>query len=244
MNRRFAFCSAFFAGLLGLLVLTACGAPALGDEARAVPPPKLDAPLASRPGTQTAVFAGGCFWGMQWVFEHMKGVINVTAGYSGGAARTAHYERVSEGDTGHAESVQVTFDPAQVSYGELLRVYFSVATDPTELNRQGPDVGTQYRGAIFYTDPQQQRIAQAYIAQLSSEKIYAAPIVTRVVPFEAFYPAEDYHQDYARLNPDAPYIAINDAPKVTRFARLLPALYRVQPIVHRASASTIGVQVL
>jgi peptide-methionine (S)-S-oxide reductase len=190
------------------------------------------------------VFAGGCFWGMQWVFEHVEGVTNVTAGYSGGAAGTAHYERVSEGDTGHAESVQVSFDPSKVSYGQLLRVYFSVATDPTELNRQGPDVGTQYRGLIFYTDPQQQRIAQAYIAQLASEKVYAAPIVTQVVPFRAFYPAEDYHQDYARFNPDAPYIAINDAPKVTRFARLLPELYRAQPIAHRASTSMIGVRVL
>lgn len=241
MSRR-PFCFRL-AGLIATAVLAAC-TPALSDEARAVPPAKLDAPLALKPGTQTAVFAGGCFWGMQWVFEHVKGVTNVTAGYSGGAADTAHYERVSEGDTGHAESVQVTFDPSKVSYGELLRVYFSVATDPTELNRQGPDTGTQYRGAIFYTDPQQQGIARAYIAQLSSEKIYAAPIVTQVVPFKAFYPAENYHQDYARLNPDAPYIAINDAPKVTRFAQLLPALYRARPIVHRAAASTIGVQVL
>ncbi|MGN6312949.1 MAG: peptide-methionine (S)-S-oxide reductase MsrA [Rhodanobacteraceae bacterium] len=232
------------AGLLALLSLTACSPPALSDEARAVPAPELDAPLASKPGAQTAVFAGGCFWGMQWVFEHVRGVTNVTAGYSGGASDTARYERVSEGDTGHAESVQVSFDPSRVSYGELLRVYFSVATDPTELNRQGPDVGTQYRGVIFYADPQQRRIAQAYIAQLTSAKVYAAPIVTQVAPFKAFYPAEDYHQDYARLNPDAPYIAINDAPKVARLAQLLPALYRARPIVHQSSSRAIAISVL
>jgi len=231
-----------FAGLFCLIALSACSASALGESTQAAPPPKLDAPHAPGHGTQTAVFAGGCFWGLQWVFEHVKGVTNVTAGYSGGAAGTAHYERVSDGDTGHAESVQVSFDPAEVSYGELLQVYFSVATDPTELNRQGPDVGTQYRGVIFYAGPQQQRIAQAYIAQLASAKIYRAPIVTQVVPFKAFYPAESYHQDYARLNPDAPYIAINDAPKVTRLARLLPALYRAQPVVYRPA--TIAVSVL
>jgi peptide-methionine (S)-S-oxide reductase len=241
MIRRLAFFPSLFAGLLAL---AACSAPALSDEARAVPAPKLDVPLASKPGTQTAVFAGGCFWGMQWVFEHVKGVTDVTAGYSGGAGDTAYYERVSEGGTGHAESVQVRFDPSKVSYGELLRVYFSVAADPTELNRQGPDIGTQYRSVIFYADPQQQRIARAYIAQLTSAKVYAAPIVTQVVPFRAFYPAEAYHQDYARLNPDAPYIAINDAPKVRRFGKVLPALFRAHPIVHRAPSSTIGVRVL
>lgn len=243
MTRHSPFRSFVFAALPMLLALTACSA-ALGEQARAVPAPKLDAPLATKSGTQTAVFAGGCFWGMQWVFEHVKGVTDVAAGYSGGAAGTAHYERVSEGDTGHAESVRVSFDPSQVSYGQLLRVYFSVATDPTQLNRQGPDSGTQYRGVIFYTNPQQQRIAQGYVAQLTTAKTYSAPIVTQIVPFKAFYPAEAYHQDYARLNPDAPYIAINDAPKVTQFARWLPDLYRAQPIVYRASASTIGVQVL
>ncbi|HET9834787.1 MAG TPA: peptide-methionine (S)-S-oxide reductase MsrA [Rhodanobacteraceae bacterium] len=243
MPRHFAFRPLLSVFALALLSLAACSQPALSDEARAVPAPKMDAPLASRPGTQTAVFAGGCFWGMQWVFEHVNGVTDVTAGYSGGDAGSAHYERVSEGDTGHAESVQVRFDPAKVSYGQLLRVYFSVATDPTELNRQGPDVGAQYRGVIFYADPQQQRIAQAYITQLTAARIYAAPIVTQVVPLKSFYPAEGYHQDYARLNPDAPYIAINDAPKVSRFAQLLPGLYHARPIVHRASES-IAVQVL
>ena len=244
MTFRIPFQSRLFACLLGLLALTACSTSALGESARAVPAPKLDAPLAHKHGMQTAVFAGGCFWGMQWVFEHVKGVTNATAGYSGGASDSARYERVSEGDTGHAESVRVDFDPAQVSYGELLRVYFSVATDPTELNRQGPDVGTQYRGVVFYAGPQQQRIARAYIAQLAAEKIYPAPIVTQVVPFHAFYPAEAYHQDYARLNPDAAYIAINDAPKVTQLAQLLPQLYRAQPVVYRASAATIHVSVL
>ncbi|HEX7130701.1 MAG TPA: peptide-methionine (S)-S-oxide reductase MsrA [Rhodanobacteraceae bacterium] len=244
MKLHSAFRSTLLAGAFALLALAACSQPALSDEARAVPAPKLDAPLASRPGTQTAVFAGGCFWGMQWVFEHVRGVTDVTAGYSGGAAESAHYERVGEGDTGHAESVQVRFDPSKVSYGQLLRVYFSVATDPTQLNRQGPDVGPQYRGAIFYADPQQQGIARAYIAQLTSAKFFAAPIVTQLVPFKAFYPAESYHQDYARLNPDAPYIAINDAPKVRRFQQLLPALFRAQPVTHRAPSSTIGVQVL
>jgi peptide-methionine (S)-S-oxide reductase len=244
MLRHFTFRRLLSVCAIALLALAACSQPALSDEARAMPAPKLDVPLTPRPGVQTAVFAGGCFWGMQWVFEHVKGVTGVSAGYSGGAADTAHYERVSEGDTGHAESVQVRFDPSKISYGQLLRVYFSVATDPTELNRQGPDVGTQYRGVIFYADPQQQRIAQAYIAQLSAEKIFASPIVTQVVPLKAFYPAEDYHQDYARLNPDAPYIAINDAPKVTRLAQLLPGLYRAQPLVYHASNSSIGVQIL
>ena len=216
--------------LLALAGVAACAAPASGGQAGAVPAPKLDAPLAASHGTRSAVFAGGCFWGMQWVFEHVKGVTGVASGYSGGAAATAHYERVSQGDTGHAESVQVTYDPSQVSYGELLRVYFSAATDPTELNYQGPDTGTQYRGAIFYADPQQEKIARAYIAQLTAAKTWSAPIVTQVVPFKAFYPAEAYHQDYARRNPDDAYIRINDAPKVARLRQVLPALYRAQPV--------------
>ena len=225
------------------LLLAACGGPALSEEARAVPPPALDAPPAAGHATRTAVFAGGCFWGMQWVFEHVRGVTDVTAGYSGGDRATAHYERVGEGDTGHAESIEVKFDPSQVSYGQLLRVYFSVATDPTELNRQGPDTGTQYRGVIFYADPQQEKIARAYVAQLGTAHAFDAPIVTQVAPFKAFYPAEDYHQDYARLNPDAPYIAINDAPKVVHLQQLLPQLYRAQPVVHPAGGA-IAVQAL
>src|SRR4029077_13044617 len=161
----------------------------------AIPNPTVDAPLAPTKGQQTAVLAGGCFWGIQAVFEHLKGVIRATSGYSGGAAETAQYERVSTGRTGHAEAVQVTYDPSQVSYGQLLKVFFSVAHDPTELNRQGPDVGTQYRSAIFYANEDQKRIAQAYIAQLNESKAFDRPIATQITPLEAFYPAEAYHQD-------------------------------------------------
>jgi peptide-methionine (S)-S-oxide reductase len=210
----------------------------------AVPAPKVDATLASHSADATAVLAGGCFWGMQWVFEHVPGVTNVTSGYSGGAAKAATYEQVSEGDTGHAESVRITYDPSKVSYGQLLRVYFSVATDPTELNRQGPDTGTQYRGVIFYANPEQEKIAKAYVAQLAASHAFVAPIVTQIVPFKAFYPAEDYHQDYARLNPGALYIAINDAPKVAALQRELPALYRAQPVTwHAEHPATIMVDV-
>ena len=234
--------------LLALLIVPAvasCAPAANGTAARvAAPPPRVDAPLASHSGDATAVLAGGCFWGMQWVFEHVPGVTNVISGYSGGAAATATYEQVSQGDTGHAETVRIHFDPSKVSYGQLLRVYFSVATDPTELNRQGPDTGTQYRGVIFYADAEQARIARDYIAQLTAAHAFAAPIVTQVVPFEAFYPAEDYHQDYARLHPDAPYIAINDAPKVVALQRELPALYRAQPVIwHDANPKVISVDV-
>jgi peptide-methionine (S)-S-oxide reductase len=219
---------------IALLSFVAACAPAAGsasDSLRAVPAPQQDAALATQPRMQTAVLAGGCFWGLQWVFEHVPGVINVTSGYSGGAAASAHYERVSEGGTGHAESVQIDYDPSKVTFGQLLRVYFTAATNPTELNRQGPDTGTQYRGVIFYTNPEQQKIAQAYVAQLSAAHVYSAPIVTQVVPFKAFYRAEDYHQDFARLHPNAPYIAYNDAPKVVALQRLLPQLYRAQPSI-------------
>ncbi|MEO6969018.1 MAG: peptide-methionine (S)-S-oxide reductase MsrA [Rhodanobacteraceae bacterium] len=244
MPRLSAFRSRALGALIVLVSLTACTAAAMGDETRAVPAPKVDAPLAATSAKQTAVFAGGCFWGLQWVFEHVNGVTNVASGYSGGAASTALYERVSEGDTGHAESVKVTFDPSKISYGQLLHVYFSAATDPTQLNRQTPDTGTQYRGVIFYTDAQQKKIADAYIAQLTAAKAYPAPIVTQVVPFKAFYPAESYHQDYARLNPDALYIVVNDAPKVTALQKLLPALYRAQPVLYRPQSGTIAVTAL
>ncbi|MEO7149348.1 MAG: peptide-methionine (S)-S-oxide reductase MsrA [Rhodanobacteraceae bacterium] len=244
MPRFSAFRSHALGALIALVTLTACTATAMGDETRAVPAPKVDMPLAAKSGAQTALFAGGCFWGLQWVFEHVKGVTNVVSGYSGGAASTARYERVSGGDTGHAESVRITFDPSKVSYAQLLHVYFSAATDPTQLNRQSPDAGTQYRGVIFYTDAQQKKIAGAYIAQLTAAKVYLAPIVTQVVPFKAFYPAESYHQDYARLNPDGLYIVVNDAPKVKALQRLLPALYRVQPAIYRPQSGTIAVQAL
>ena len=231
--------------LLALPAVAACAPAASGTVNRAaVAAPKVDAPLASHSGDATAVLAGGCFWGMQWVFEHVPGVTKVTSGYAGGAAGTATYEQVSEGDTGHAESVQIHFDPSKVSYGQLLRVYFSVATNPTELNRQGPDTGTQYRGVIFYANPEQQRIAKGYIAQLTAAHVFAAPIVTQVVPFRSFYSAEDYHQDYARLNPDALYIAINDVPKVAALQRELPKLYRARPVTwHDAHPTTIMVDV-
>lgn len=229
--------------VLLLSLVTACAPAASGGTASApVPAPRIDVPLAGHPGHATAVLAGGCFWGMQWVFEHVPGVTNVTSGYSGGAAATATYEQVSEGDTGHAETVRIDYDPSKVSYGQLLRVYFSVATNPTELDRQGPDTGTQYRGVIFYADPGQQKIANDYIAQLDAAHAFAAPIVTQVTPFKAFYPAEDYHQDYARLHPDALYIAINDAPKVIALQRELPTLYRAQPVTwHAGHPATIMV---
>ncbi|HXE65879.1 MAG TPA: peptide-methionine (S)-S-oxide reductase MsrA [Rhodanobacteraceae bacterium] len=226
-----------------LSLVTACAPAANGGTASVpVPAPKVDAPLANHSGQATAVLAGGCFWGMQWVFEHVPGVTNVTSGYSGGAAATATYEQVSEGNTGQAETVRIAYDPSKVSYGQLLRVYFSVATDPTELNRQGPDTGNQYRGVIFYATPEQQKIAKAYIAQLAAAHAFAAPIVTQVVPFKAFYAAENYHQDYARLHPDALYIAINDAPKVAALQRTLPRLYRAQPVTwHAADPKVITV---
>jgi peptide-methionine (S)-S-oxide reductase len=191
----------------------------------AVPSPAVDAAIATSKTEQTAVVAGGCFWGIQAVFQHVKGVINATSGYSGGAANTADYELVSTGDTGHAESVRITYDPSQITYGQLLRVFFSVATDPTQLNRQGPDSGTQYRSVIFYSSDEQKRIAQAYIAQLEKARVLAHPIVTQVVPLKAFYPAEAYHQDYAANHPNNPYIVYNDAPKVAHLHQQFPELY-------------------
>lgn len=191
----------------------------------ALPNPVIDAPLAATKGEQTAVVAGGCFWGVQAVFEHVKGVISVRAGYSGGDADTAHYEMVSAGNTGQAESVRIKYDPSRISYGQLLKVYFAVAHDPTELNRQGPDTGPQYRSAIFFSTEEQKKIADAYIAQLNKAGVFKRPIVTQVVALKAFYEAEAYHQDYAVNHPDEPYIAINDLPKVTELRKQLPELY-------------------
>jgi len=185
----------------------------------------VDASKAAKSGQQAAVVAGGCFWGIQAVFQHVKGVVSATSGYSGGEARTADYEVVSTGETGHAESVKVTYDPSQITYGELLRVFFSVAHDPTQLNRQGPDEGTQYRSVIFYSDDEQKKIAEAYIAQLDQAKVYSRRIVTQVVPLKAFYPAEAYHQDYATRHPDQPYIVYNDAPKVAHLKQQFPQFY-------------------
>ncbi len=193
------------------------------SEAVALPDPKLDAPAAK--GDQVAVFAGGCFWGIEAVFEHVRGVRSATSGYAGGNAFTAHYDEVGTGRTGHAESVKVVYDPAQVSYGQLLKVFFSVGHDPTQLDRQGPDVGSQYRSAIFYRDQAQKAAADAYIAQLDAAKAFPRPIVTKVVPLKGFYVAEAYHQDYARLHPRDAYIVYNDAPKVANLKALFPALY-------------------
>lgn len=197
-----------------------------GAHAAAIlPDPLIDAPASPARGSATAVFAGGCFWGVDAVFKHVRGVSSVVSGYAGGSAATARYEIVGSGLTGHAESVEVKYDPSQISYGQLLRVFFAVAHDPTQLNRQGPDVGPQYRSAVFYADPEQQRIAQAYIEQLQSSKAYARPIVTQVAPLNAFYPAEDYHQDYLAKHPDSMYIVVNDLPKLVRLEKEFPQLY-------------------
>jgi len=224
-------------------ILLTLGAPfLLARSSKPFPAPAVDIPASKATGPQTAVFAGGCFWGVEAVFEHLKGVKNAVSGFSGGSGATAHYETVSTGRTGHAESVKVTYEPSEITYGQLLTVFFSVAHNPTELNRQGPDTGTQYRGVIFYVNAEQQKIAKDYIAQLGAAHAFAAPIVTQVVPLKAFYPAEDYHQDYARLHPDALYIAINDAPKVAALQRALPKLYRAQPVIwHDEHPTTIMV---
>ena len=178
------------------------------------------------PADQTAVFAGGCFWGVDAVFKHVKGVAEVVSGYAGGNAATAHYEQVSNGDTGHAESVRVRFNPAQVSYQQLLQVFFSVAHDPTQLNRQGPDTGSQYRSAIFYTSPEQQKVAQNYVQQLTVVHTFSSPIVTQIVPLQQFYPAEEHHQNYLALHPYQPYIVFNDKPKLEQLRKQFPALYQ------------------
>jgi peptide-methionine (S)-S-oxide reductase len=215
---------------VALCLLFARAAPA----ATLIPAPTVDA-APRDDGSQTAVIAGGCFWGIQAVFQHVKGVTRVLAGYSGGAKGTAAYETVSSGRTGHAESVEIMFDPHQVSYGRILQIYFSVAHDPTELNRQGPDVGTQYRSAIFYANDDQKRVAQAYVAQLTHAGVYSRPIVTKLGPLVAFYPAEAYHQDYAVLHPNNPYIATYDLPKLGELKRLFPNLYREPPVTVAAT---------
>lgn len=180
---------------------------------------------SAAPDEQTVVFAGGCFWGVDAVFKHVKGVSEVVSGYAGGSEATAQYEQVSTGNTGHAEAVRVRFNPEQVSYQQLLQVFFSVAHDPTQLNRQGPDTGSQYRSAIFYTDPEQQKITQSTIQQLTAARTFSKPIVTQVVPLQQFYPAEDYHQNYLALHPNQPYIVIHDKPKLDQLRKRFPALY-------------------
>jgi peptide-methionine (S)-S-oxide reductase len=200
-----------------------------GEKAVKIPPPAQD--LTATAPTETAVFAGGCFWGVQAVFQHTQGVLNAVSGYAGGAKATAHYEIVGSGTTGHAEAVQITYDPKQISYGKLLQIYFSVAHDPTQLNRQGPDHGTQYRSAVFYQDANQKQVTERYIAQLDAAKVYPDKIVTQVAPLQGFYPAEAYHQDYATLNPDQPYIRYNDLPKIANLKAVMPQVYRDKPVL-------------
>ncbi len=192
------------------------------------PSPALDVPRAAAQDEQSAVLAGGCFWGTQAVFQHVKGVLSVTSGYSGGAANSAEYKQVNTGETGHAESIKVVYDPEKITYGQLLKVFFAVAHDPTQLNRQGPDTGTQYRSAIFYANDEQRRVADAYIAQLEKAKVFKRPIVTQVVPLEAFYPAETYHQDYVAEHPHNLYVALHDKPKLARLRRDFADLYADQ----------------
>ncbi|HEY7640230.1 MAG TPA: peptide-methionine (S)-S-oxide reductase MsrA [Steroidobacteraceae bacterium] len=229
--------AALFAGSIVLTLWTALGHFAAAAERPVeIPPPALnDTKSAGAP--QTAVLAGGCFWGVQAVFQHLNGVQRVMSGYAGGDRATAQYEVVSTGRTGHAESVQITFDPNVVTYGEILQVFFSVAHDPTQLNRQGPDAGTQYRSAIFYSNERQKEIATAYIAQLDKTGKFGRPIVTRVDPLQGFYDAESYHQDYLLNHPTQPYIVINDMPKVRNFQRMLPELYRAKPVTVGAVGS-------
>ncbi len=203
---------------------------ALAQEGIKIPAPALDEPATSAK-SETAVLAGGCFWGVQGVFQHVRGVTNAVSGYAGGEAATAHYETVGSGATGHAESVKITYDPSKISYGRILQIYFSVAHDPTELNRQGPDRGTQYRSAIFPLTDEQAKIAKAYIGQLDQAKLYDAAIVTKIEPGRSFYPAEDYHQNYLTLNPTSLYIVYNDLPKIANLQRIFPDLYREDPVL-------------
>jgi peptide-methionine (S)-S-oxide reductase len=217
--------------ILASAALLFCASCALADESpKRLPAPVVDETKTPQGRSETAVFSGGCFWGTQGLFEHVKGVRQVVAGYSGGAGSRAQYEEVSTGTTGNAESVKIVFDPGVVTYGQLLRVFFSVAHDPTELNRQGPDDGPQYRSNIFYADATQEKIARAYLAQLGQAHAFDAPIVTRVDKFSGFYPAEAYHQDFLIHNPDYPYIVINDLPKIAKLKALFPELYRDDPV--------------
>ncbi len=221
---------------LACLALAVPQGAARADDAKALPSPAVDPP-PSGSGPQTATFAGGCFWGVQGVFQHVRGVTQAVSGYAGGSVVDPGYEQVSSGRTGHAEAVRVTFDPAQVSYGRLLQIFFSVALDPTQVDRQGPDWGTQYRSELFVVDAQQDRVARAYVAQINAAHVFADPIATRIDPAGPFYPAEGYHQDYLTNHPNNPYIAINDAPKVRSLERLFPESWRPTPVTVRQVAS-------
>ena len=225
---------AAIAVLLGGVALQFAGR-ASAEDARVIPAPSMDE-KASSANTETAVLAGGCFWGVQGVFQHVNGVISATSGYTGGSKDAAHYEMVGSGETGHAESVRIVFDPHKISYGHLLQIYFSVAHDPTELNRQGPDTGTQYRSAIFPTSQSQADIAKAYIDQLNHAKVFDAMIVTKIEPARQFYAAESYHQDFLTTHPTYPYIVINDLPKIKNLEHLFPRDYRPDPVLVTASA--------
>jgi peptide-methionine (S)-S-oxide reductase len=222
MFSSFAMRNTVVALLMASAACTGCNAAAQTP----VPPPTSDSALASSPGKQTAIFAGGCFWGTQSVFERVKGVISTTAGYAGGSAATATYDQVTQENTGHAESVKVVYDPSKITYGQLLRIFFSVAHDPTQLNRQGPDVGSSYRSVIFYTNDEQQKISKEYIAQLDAAKVFPKAIVTQVVPLKGFYDAESYHQDYALHNPNNPYIMVCDRPKIEALKQQFPELFK------------------
>ena len=223
---------ALFASMVVIFAVS-CGLRA--ESPGEIPAPAVDVPASEARGPQVAVLAGGCFWGLQGMFEHVRGVTKVVAGYSGGEAATAHYEMVGTETTGHAESVEITFDPKQISYGQLLRLFFSVAHDPTQLDRQGPDRGPSYRSEIFFANPSQERVARAYVAQLTNAKVFPKPIVTKIEALKAFYPAEGYHQDYLIRNPTQPYIVYNDLPKIEALKRIYPKMYREKPVMVEAS---------
>jgi peptide-methionine (S)-S-oxide reductase len=227
---RLTLCAAAF-GALAIAALM--GAPSrAAEDAVVIPPPAMDVPSAE--GLQTAVVSGGCFWGVQGVFQHTKGIASAVSGYAGGSQMTATYEQVSTGTTGHAESVQIKFDPKQISYGKILQIFFSVAHDPTQLNRQGPDSGTQYRSAIFTTSDDQKKVAEAYIAQLNAAKVYPKAIVTKITALQGFFPAEAYHQDYLTLHPNQPYIAYNDLPKIENLKKIFAENYTEKPTLVRS----------
>ncbi|NMM87677.1 peptide-methionine (S)-S-oxide reductase [Rhodococcus sp. SRB_17] len=229
---------AFTASMLAAAALVWHGLPSFAETAHRVPAPAADLVAPTTAQTETAIFAGGCFWGVQGVFQHVKGVSDAVSGYAGGEAKTARYNEVGSGRTGHAESVRITYDPQKISYGKLLQIYFSVAHDPTELNRQGPDSGTQYRSTVFAENADQARIAKGYIAQLNQAKIFSRPLATTVELSKPFYVAEDYHQNYLTRHPSQPYIAINDLPKIDELQKLFPEVYQATPSLVRSGRSS------
>ena len=224
------------AGAVILAAWAFLGSGVAAEKAVSLPAPARDMPAATGSNRETAVFAGGCFWGVQAVFQHTRGVLNAVSGYSGGQKETANYDSIGTGRTGHAEAVQISYDPKQISYGKLLQIYFSVAHDPTQLNRQGPDSGTQYRSAVFYSSAGQKDVAERYVAQLDAAKLFPGKIVTELTPLKAFYPAEAYHQDYATLNPYSPYIARFDLPKIANLKSMMPEAYREKPLLVSAQS--------